>query len=267
MSRGIFLSMSLCGPYFICKWNLNKLLSKIDDTISLFFVTSGHKYAWKILICSSYNTKFFTEHIIQDKGCSRGVLHTQTSAHIAQITHLTIMHTLCGFVRLSRSSGLRHVWTYQHGSSVVFLYAPLCVLGDIDDINMEMNSAHMVLTVLCIAKKTILILLPTPLCPGHCLGWEGARTIHVKPVPYILHVHAHTHIHSLSHKLIIQLLYHPVVSDHPISTVMLYVLAVVVVALCGFFSLCLATCRCSWWFSTRFPHRGHRMFSVWFLQM
>ena len=33
----------------------------------------------------------------------------------------------------------------------------LCILGDLDNINMEINSAHKVLTVLCIAKKTILM--------------------------------------------------------------------------------------------------------------
>lgn len=33
----------------------------------------------------------------------------------------------------------------------------LCILGDLDNINVEINSAHMVLTVLCIAKKTILM--------------------------------------------------------------------------------------------------------------
>ena len=29
----------------------------------------------------------------------------------------------------------------------------VCILGDLDDINMETNSAHMVLTVLCITKE------------------------------------------------------------------------------------------------------------------
>ena len=60
---------------------------------------------------------------------------------------------LCGFVHRYKNSGWRYVKTSTCPKCRAPACPTLCILDHLGDISMEMNSAHMVLTALCIAKK------------------------------------------------------------------------------------------------------------------